>query len=147
MTSLWSLSSSCVFKPGLISLMYSASSIECNFFVFYFYIVIQLCSSKVVYLYSYYSCNLHSCIVNYTMQLYSYSFIFIQFIVIQFMPLCSLYSYSFKQIMSVERPSIARLSFIIWFMLRSGKRALIWDGHLFERMQFAYYWGWDILSY
>ena len=43
MISLWSFSSSCVFKPGLICLMYSASSIACcNFIVFHFYIVIQL---------------------------------------------------------------------------------------------------------
>ena len=72
---------------GLISMMYSALSIACgNFIVFHFYIVIQLCSSIVVYLYSYYSCNLHSCIINYTMYLYSYCFLFIQ--------LFSLYSYA-----------------------------------------------------
>ena len=36
--SLWSLSSSCVFKPGLISLMYSALSIACcNVIVFHFW--------------------------------------------------------------------------------------------------------------
>ena len=64
MMSLWSLCSSRVFKPGLISLMYSTSSIACyNFIVFHFYVVIQLCSSIVVYLYSYYSCNFYSCIV------------------------------------------------------------------------------------
>ena len=40
---------------------------------------------------------------------YSYSFIFIWFKVIQFIQLRSLCSYSFKQIMSVERPSTARL--------------------------------------
>ena len=77
--------SSCVFKPDLISVMYSTSSIACcNFIVFHFYIVIQLYISIVVYLYSYYSSNLYGCMVNDTMQLYSYSFIFIQFIGIQF---------------------------------------------------------------
>ena len=68
---------------------------NCNFIVFHFYIVIQFCSSIVVYLDSYYSCNFHSCIVNYTMLIIYFSFIFIQFI--QFILLCSLYRYSFKQ--------------------------------------------------
>ena len=66
MMSLWSLSSSYVFNP--IYLMYSTTSIACcNFIVLQFYIVIQLCSSIVVYLFRYCSCNLHSFIVNYAM--------------------------------------------------------------------------------
>ena len=34
--------------------------------------------------------------------------------VIQFIQLCSLYSYSFKQVMSVERPSTVRLFRLIF---------------------------------
>ena len=53
--------------------------------------------------------QLYSCIF---VQLYAYIIIQLQFYmytVIQFIQLCSLYSYSFKQIMSVERPSTSRL--------------------------------------
>ena len=87
MRSLWSLSSSYVFKPGLISLIYRTSSIVCcNFIVsifiqLYFCIALQLYNCIVIictvvqliiqcnyivivlYLYSYTVAQLYSCIV------------------------------------------------------------------------------------
>ena len=113
MWNLWSLSSSFVFKP--IYLMYSASSIECcNFIVFHF---IQLYSCIALQLYNcivviVIICSVVQLIIqrNYiVIVLYLYSLI-----VIQIIQLYSLYSYSFKQIMSVERPSNPRLFLLIF---------------------------------
>ena len=71
-----------------------------------------------------------------THPVYSYSFIFIQFKVIQFIQLCSLCSYSFKQIMSVERPSTARL--FAKFSEKSAKMLTYIFGWLRER-QYSFY--------